>query len=77
MLESLARTLSVEAARSLQAIELDPSIQARIDELAELCNEGRLSDIERTEYQSYVEGAEILSLLKLKARRYLREHGEA
>jgi predicted transcriptional regulator len=77
MLEPLTRSLSTEAARSLAAVELEPSIQARIDELAELCNEGQLSEAERSEYQSYVEGAEILSLLKLKARRYLREHGEA
>ena len=38
-------------------------------------NEGRLTEDERAEYDSYVEGAEILSLIKLKARRYLLARG--
>ena len=76
MLEPLSRSLSVEAARSLAAVEITPTIQDRIEELADRSNEGLLTPDERSEYESYVEGAEILSLLKLKARRLLREHGE-
>jgi hypothetical protein len=44
-------------------------------ELAERSNEGLLTEDERAEYDSYVEGAEILSLIKLKANRYLIVHG--
>ena len=77
MLEPLARSLNVEAARAIAAVELEPAIQARIDQLADLCNEGLLNEAGRSEYRSYIEGAEIVSLLKLKARRALRDRGEA
>lgn len=71
MLEPLSRSLSVEAARAIASIEIEPPLQARIEELAGRCNEGLLTVEERAEYEGYVEGAEILSLLKLKARRLL------
>ena len=76
MLEPLSRSLSVEAATVIAALEIDAPLQARIEELADLCNEGLLNQEERAEYESYVEGAEILSLLKLKARRFLATRGE-
>ncbi|CAN5640345.1 hypothetical protein BH23PLA1_BH23PLA1_10600 [soil metagenome] len=77
VLEPLGRSLNVEAARSILAIEIDPATQSRIQELANRSNEGLLTDEERAEYRGYVEGAEILALLKLKARRHLAEHGTA
>jgi predicted transcriptional regulator len=73
-LEPLSRTLGVEAARSIAALQIEPAIQARIEELAERCNEGILDESERAEYSAYVEGAEILALIKSKARRYLATH---
>jgi hypothetical protein len=76
ILEPLSRTLGVEAARSLVGLQIDPAIQDRIETLADLCNEGLLTEADRAEYDGYVEGAEILALLKLKARRYLASHGE-
>lgn len=69
MLEPLSRTLSVEAAESIVALRIAPQLEARVQELAERMNEGQLSDQERAEYRGYVLGAEILTLLKLKARR--------
>ena len=74
LLEPLSRTLGVEAARSLTVLQIDPAIQARIEELADRCNEGLLTESERAEYSGYVEGAEILALIKSKALRYLASH---
>ncbi|OJW05829.1 MAG: hypothetical protein BGO49_27075 [Planctomycetales bacterium 71-10] len=71
MLDPPSRSLSVEAARVIVALEIDAALQDRIEELADRCNEGMLTPEERAEYDGYVEGAEILSLLKLKARRLL------
>lgn len=71
MLDPLSRSLSVEAARAIVALEIDAALQDRIEELADRCNEGLLTPEERAEYDGYVEAAEILSLLKLKARRLL------
>lgn len=75
MLEPLSHCLGVEAATALAGLCIEPAIQARIEELADRCNEGLLTEAERTEYEGYVEGAEILALIKLKARRYLASRG--
>ncbi|MGA8349078.1 MAG: hypothetical protein WB773_14925 [Isosphaeraceae bacterium] len=75
MLDPLSGCLNVEAAERIVALRIDPDIQSRIEELAGRSNEGRLTEDERAEYDSYVEGAEILSLIKLKARRYLLARG--
>jgi hypothetical protein len=75
MLDPLSDCLNVEAAQRIVALRIDPEIQTRITELADRSNEGLLTEAERAEYSSYVEGAEILSLIKLKARRYLLAHG--
>ncbi len=72
LLDPLSRSLSPEAARSIVGLAIEPEILDRIDELAERCNEGLLTEAERAEYAGYVEGAEILALIKLKARRSLR-----
>ncbi len=77
ILDPLSRSLSVEAARAIIALEIDQALQDRIEELADRCNEGRLTPEERAEYEGYVEGAEILALLKLKARRLLGGCGVA
>ena len=74
LLEPLSQTLGFEAARSIIGLTIDPAIQDRIEELAERCNEGLLTEAERAEYMGYVEGAEILALIKSKARRYLASH---
>ena len=74
LLEPLSQTLGVDAARSLAGLQIDPAIQARIEELADRCNEGLLTEAERAEYAGYVEGAEILAIIKSKARRYLANY---
>ena len=75
MLEPLSSALSVEAAEAIRAMEIPPDVQARLQELADRSNEGLLDEREQAEYRGYVEGAEILSLLKLKVRRLLKANG--
>ena len=75
MLDPLSDCLDIEVAQRITALRIDPALQARIEELADRSNEGLLTEAERTEYRDYVESAEILGLIKLKARRYLMSHG--
>ena len=75
MLDPLSDCLNTEAAQRIIALRIDPALQTRIEELADRSNEGLLTEAECDEYRDYVEGAEILSLIKLKARRYLMSHG--
>lgn len=75
MLDPLCDCLNTEVAQRIVALRIAPDIQTRIEELADRSNDGLLTEAERAEYDGYVEGAEIVSLIKLRARRFLMEHG--
>ncbi len=64
--------LDAESARRILEFRVDPAMQARLDILSEKANEGTLSDDERAEYQAAINAADIISILKLKARRRLK-----
>jgi len=68
LLDPIIRCLSPEGARTLMEMRADPVAQARIDELAEKCNEGRLSPEERSEYETYVHVGNLIAILQAKAR---------
>jgi hypothetical protein len=63
---------SKNAARALLAIKFSDEDKARMLELADKNNEGKLSRSEREELASWVKVGDILSLLHLKARRSLK-----
>ena len=71
LLEPLSRCLDIESARRVADFRVDPEIQARIDVLAELANEGSLDENQRAEYEALINAADFISILKLKARLYL------
>jgi hypothetical protein len=71
LLEPLSRSLNVEAARAIVGLRIDPSVQARIDELADRCSEGLLTEAERGEYEGFVEGVGLVNVLRAKARHAL------
>lgn len=56
---------------------MDPAVQERVDVLAEKANEGLLTEPERAEYEAYINTDDFISILKLKARRYLASSGVA
>jgi hypothetical protein len=72
LLDPFSRCLDVESALRITEFRIDKRVQTRIDSLAEKANEGVLSDDERTEYESLVNAADLVSILKLKARRHLK-----
>lgn len=72
LLDTFSRCLDTESARRVTEFRVDPDIQARIGVLAERANNGSLTDDERLEYESLVNAADLISILKLKARRHLR-----
>lgn len=71
MLEPVSDALSPEAVRQLASLQIDPDLQARVDDLAARANEGELTPDERAEYLSYIEAADLLAILRLKAQRRL------
>lgn len=73
LLDGFADKLTPDAARAIVRFRAAPAERARVAELAELCNEGRLTPAERAEYAAYVRGIDFISLLQSKARRYLKQ----
>ena len=51
--------------------------QAHIDELAEKCNEGQLTNAEQAEYRDIVEAIDFISILQAKARARLARVADA
>jgi len=72
LVEPVVRTFTPEVARALIRLRADPELQARMDELAEKCNEGRLTPDEREEYETSVRFANYLAIIQAKARRLLK-----
>ena len=73
--ESLApveRCLNRESAAALLDLPVNPRVQNRVDELAEKCNEGRLTPDERSEYEGLIWADQFLGLLQAKARSFLQ-----
>jgi hypothetical protein len=74
ILEPVSRCLTPGVARQLVKLRADPETQARIDKLADKCNEGQLTKAERAEYETYVRAIDFLTILQLKARSLLERH---
>lgn len=70
-LDPVAECLTADVARRIVDLRLDPQVQSRLDELAERSSDGTLTDEERAEYQAYVEGLDVIGIIKAKARRTL------
>ena len=64
----LSRTLTVELARALIAIQADADTQARYDDLASRHTEGQLTGDEQTELDAIVQANTLLGILKAEAR---------
>ncbi len=74
-LDPLSRCLDTESARRVVELRTDPAVQARVEVLAERANEGVLTDDEQAEYEAFINAADFISILKLKARRHLSSNG--
>jgi len=71
MLEPVSRSFGVKTARALAALQVGKRTQARVEKLAEKCNEGKLTATERAEYEAYVQASTLIGILQAKARKAL------
>ncbi len=74
LLDPVSRCFTTEGAQALAELQADPVAQARVEELAEKCNEGQLTTEERLEYETYVHVGNLIGILQAKARLYLKQH---
>jgi hypothetical protein len=73
ILDPFAECLTPEVARRTVALRADPQSQARIDELADKNAEGRISEDELAEYDTYIQAIDFLTILQAKARSLLEQ----
>jgi hypothetical protein len=66
--DPLTECFTPEVARRVLEISIDPTEQERINVLADKANEGLLTDTEREYYAEFIEAADLLAILKAKAR---------
>ena len=75
LLDPFAQCLDEESAQRVVEFGIAPAVQRRVDELAERANDGVLTDEERTDYETLVNAADFIAILKLKAKRRLSTNG--
>ena len=68
MVDPISRALTPQAAEEIVNLRADAETQRRIDELADKCNEGLLSNEEQAEYQDYIALFNVLTVLQTRAR---------
>jgi hypothetical protein len=73
-LDPLADCLTPEVARRIVNLRLDAALQARLDDLAAKANAGELTPADEDLYREYVEGIDLVGILKAKARESLSRH---
>ena len=49
-------------------LRADPAVQARIEELAEKCNEGTITPEEMAEYDAYIQAMDVVAVLQKQSR---------
>jgi hypothetical protein len=72
LVEPVVRALTPDVARAIVRLRADPAVQARMEELAEKCNEGQLTADEREEYETSIRFGNFVALLQVKARALLK-----
>jgi hypothetical protein len=67
----LADGMPLDYARRIVEYQAAPEVQARIDELADKCSEGELTQAEREEYAAAADAIHLIGFLQHQARRIL------
>lgn len=70
-LQPFTDCLTLDVAQRIVNLHLDFQSQTRLEELATKANEGQLTEAERQEYEEFVEGIDLIGILKARARTVL------
>ena len=72
-LGSVTDVFTPEFARKVADIQIDDDLQAHVDSLAQKSNAGTITESELAEYKALIDAADLISVLQLKARRFLAD----
>ena len=73
-LEPVTDAFTPEMARKFADLQTDAELQALVDNLAKKANDGTITPDEDADYKSIIDAADLIAILQLKARRYLKKH---
>jgi hypothetical protein len=68
ILDPVAQCFTPEVAKRVAELRADPAVQARIEELADKCNEGTITPEEMAEYDASIQAMDVVAVLQKKAR---------
>lgn len=68
VLAPVASCLTPDVAQQIADLKLDPESQERLDALRAKAKLGTLTDLEREEYEEFVDAIDLVAILKAKAR---------
>jgi len=71
VLDPVVECFTPSVAREIAVLRANPSLQNRLDTLAEKANEGTLTETEGSEYETYAKAIDFISILQAKARNSL------
>ena len=75
-IDPILQFFTVDQARDIVQYRGDSDLQRRIEELAELSNEGNLTPDDQSEYEGYVQANKFVAILQSKARKLLPTSGK-
>jgi hypothetical protein len=70
-LDPITEAFTPEMARKIAELRADPELQAHVEDLRKKANEGTLTTDEDADYKNFLEALDIISVIQLKARRFL------
>ena len=71
VLDPVVDCLTPEAARTVVSLRAPPDVQARMDQLADLANEGVLTPSDSADYEKFRATFHVITFLQSKARQLL------
>ena len=74
-IDPILQFFTVDQARDIVQHRGDSELQRRIEELAELSNEGNLTPEDQAEYEGYVQANKFVAILQAKVRKLLSTSG--
>ena len=77
ILDPVVACFTREVAQRVVGLRAAPEVQARLDVLAEKCNEGLLTAEETAEYEAYIRAMDVLAVLQHQARTLLAQAAPA
>ncbi len=74
-LDPVVAVFTPDLAQKISGLRADPELEQQVSVLREKANCGTLTPEEEVRYKDFVEAVDVISILQMKARRFLTRHG--